>query len=71
MQNRLQMCSTCLREVEERLAAEHSSPDADFEERAKLAEALSFLQQARQAISEALPRVHSLQPPQGDPPKSI
>jgi hypothetical protein len=61
MQNRLAMCATYLREVEEKLMALQDSLEVSVEQRAKVAEALSFLEQARHAVSETNTRIESLQ----------
>lgn len=67
MQNRLLMCATYLKEVEERLLALQASLEVEPGQRVKVAEALSFVQQARNAVSETKTRVDSLQtPPQTD-----
>ena len=61
MQNRLLMCATYLQEVEEKLAALMASTNSDRSQTFKVTEALSFVQQARRAVSEAQTQVDSLQ----------
>jgi len=60
MENRLLMCATYLREVEEKLAALLASMDGDRSRSSRVTEALSFVQQARRAVSEAQTQVDSL-----------
>lgn len=63
MQNRLLMCATYLKEVEEKLLVLQETLEVKLEQRVKIAEALSFVQQARDAVSETNSRVTSLQKP--------
>ena len=63
MQNRLLLCTTYLKEVEETLLALQESLEIDVEQKIKIAEALSFVQHARNAVSETNTRVASLQKP--------
>lgn len=60
MQNRLLMCATYLKEVEEKLVELQASMDGNLSEKSKVTEALSFVEQARKAISETKTRVDSL-----------
>jgi hypothetical protein len=60
MQNRLLMCATYLKEVEEKLVELQASMDSNLSEKSKVTEALSFVEQARNAISETKTRVDSL-----------
>jgi hypothetical protein len=55
------MCATYLQEVEEKLAAMIATMDGDSSQSHRVAEALSFVQQARAAVSEAQTQVDSLQ----------
>ena len=61
MQNRLLMCATYLQEVEEKLAALLDSVNIDSSQGSSVMEALSFVQQARRAVSEAQTRLGSFQ----------
>jgi hypothetical protein len=64
MQNRLAMCATHLREVEERLLElKKTAEKDDMNEWAKITEDLSYVHQARQAVSETKSRVDSLHEP--------
>jgi hypothetical protein len=65
MQNRLLMCATYLQEVEEKLAALLASMNSDRSQSSRVMEALSFVQQARRAVSEAQTQIDSLQTPNG------
>ena len=60
MKNRLAICSKYLEEIESKLSAFLTSPESDPEEKTGLTEALTFVHQARKAISEAQARVESL-----------
>jgi hypothetical protein len=60
MKDRLVICSKYLEEIESKLSAFLASPESEPEEKTGLTEALTFVQQARKAISEALVRVESL-----------
>jgi hypothetical protein len=59
MRNRLSVCSSYLLEVEEKLLELQSSID-DAQETAKISKALSFVHEARKAISAARTTVESL-----------
>jgi hypothetical protein len=59
MKNRLVMCATYLEEVESKLSELVNSVKDDAD-RAKASEALSFVQQAKKAISETTSGVGSL-----------
>ena len=59
MKNRLVMCSIYLEEVESKLS-ELVNAVEDGAERAKVSEALSFVQQAKRAISETENRIGAL-----------
>jgi len=63
MQNRLLMCSIYLEEAEEKLSALQDSSDADLAQRFGIAEALSFVRHACNAISQARTQRASLQQP--------
>lgn len=63
MQSRLLWCAMYLKEVEEKLLALQESLEIATEQKAKIVEALSFVQQARSAVSETEARVNSLQKP--------
>jgi hypothetical protein len=65
MQNRLLMCATYLQEVEEKLAALLASMNSDRSQSSRVTEALSFVQQARRAVSEAQTQINSFQKPMG------
>ena len=60
MKNGLAMCAVHLQEVEEKLVALQASLGGNFSERTKVSEALSFIAQARKAISETQVKVDSL-----------
>jgi hypothetical protein len=59
--SRFLMCSTCLQEAEEKLAALQHSLDGDPAQRFKISEALSFARQTR--TSKTRPRCGSLDRP--------
>ena len=59
MQNRLTLCSQALEEVEEKLAELQASAD-DPSEGFLIAESLSFVEQAKHAISQVQTRVKEL-----------
>jgi hypothetical protein len=59
MKNKLSVCSSYLFEVEEKLLELQSSTD-NAEETARISEALSFVHEARKAISAARTTVESL-----------
>jgi len=61
MENRLLMCATYLKEAEEKLLALQESLQVEPGQRVKVAEALSFVQRARNAVSETKTTVDSLQ----------
>ena len=63
MQNRLMLCATYLKEVEEKLLALQDSMEVAPEQRGNIAEALSFVQQARKAVSQTKASVDSLYTP--------
>lgn len=63
MLTRLQWCATYLKEVEEKLLALQESLEIKPEQKTKVAEALIFVQQARNAVSETTIRITSLQKP--------
>jgi hypothetical protein len=60
MKNRLAICSTYLQEIESKLSMFLASPDSDRDEKTGLTEALTFIHQAREAISEAQVKVDAL-----------
>ena len=53
MPSRLLLCATCLQESEEQLLALLKSLDLSAGQKSRVAEALSFVQQARFALSES------------------
>jgi hypothetical protein len=55
------MCATYLQEVEGKLAALLDSMNTDRSQSSSVMEALSFVQQARRAVSEAQTRIDSFQ----------
>lgn len=59
MQSRLALCARCIQEVEEKLAKMQSSID-DEDSRYKIAEALSFIEEARKAVTATQERIASL-----------
>jgi hypothetical protein len=60
VKNRLAICSTYLDEIESKLSAFLASPESDLDEKTGLTEALTFIHQARKAISEAQVKVDAL-----------
>ncbi len=60
MKTRLALCSTYLEEVEAKMRELLAMPGNDNEAKIKLMEAMSFVRQARLAISETQARVQSL-----------
>lgn len=61
MESRLKFCSVYLKEVESKLIRLRASIDDDSDARAKIAQALNFIEQAHSAISEIQVRVGDLQ----------
>jgi len=61
MQNRLQLCSVYLKEVESKLVRLQRSVGDDSEARAKIAEALCFVGEAHNAVSQTQHHVADLQ----------
>jgi hypothetical protein len=60
MKTRLAVCSTCLQEIESKLTELLPSVNGNRQERAKVAEALSFVQQARRAVSDTQTRIDGM-----------
>lgn len=60
MQKRLQLCLTCLTEVEEKLVKLQSSTQVGTDEQARITECLGFIHKAVEAISETQHRVERL-----------
>ena len=56
MQSRLALCARCIEEVEEKLVKLQSLVD-DEESRYKIAEALSFIEEARKAVTATQERI--------------
>ena len=59
MQSRLALCARCIKEVEEKLTKLQSSVH-DEDSRYKIAEALSFIEEARKAVTATQERIASL-----------
>lgn len=60
MESRLKFCSVYLKEIESKLMHLRVSVDDDSDARAKIIEALNFIEQAQTAISEIQARVVDL-----------
>jgi hypothetical protein len=60
MENRLALCSGHLQEVEAKLRELEAASEARSEERARLVEALAFVQQAITAVSETQKKIETL-----------
>jgi hypothetical protein len=60
MKSRLALCSTFLLEIESRLVKLQSSLSHDADGKAKAAQALRFIQQAKKSISKAHAKVDEL-----------
>lgn len=58
MQSRLALCARCIKEVEEKLVKLQSLVD-DEDSRYKIAEALSFIEEARKAVTATQERIAS------------
>ena len=61
MQNRLQLCSVYLKEVEGKLIHLRNAIGDDLEARSKVIEAIGFIEQAHSAVSQTQQRVGDLQ----------
>jgi hypothetical protein len=64
MQSRLALCARCIEEVQEKLAKLQSSIH-DEDSRCKIAEALSFIEEARKAVTATQERIASLKSAHG------
>jgi hypothetical protein len=60
MENRLALCSGHLLEVEAKLRELEESSETQSEERARLVEALAFVQEAITAVSETQKKIENL-----------
>ena len=60
MKTRLTVCSTCLQEIESKLTELLPSVDGNRQGRGKVSEALSFVREARKAVSEAQTRIDAM-----------
>ncbi len=64
MQSRLALCARCIEEVEEKLVKLQSSVH-DEDSRYKIAEAISFIEEARKAVTATQERIASLKSVRG------
>jgi hypothetical protein len=64
MQSRLALCARCIKEVEEKLTKLQLSVH-DKDSRYKIAEALSFIEEARKAVTATQERIASLKSAHG------